>query len=194
MHGQIYHISNNYLQWEFQVGPSVGIEARDHIWCARYLLEGITEQAGVVLTLDPKPIEGDWNGAGCHTNCRLMRVLFDFPFHGVEYAFGAHDYPSSSVFVVEPRQCPGFKFRRSILIGTTCLDPVQVREFMELNASNYHGDTYHLIVKNCNHYCNDICYRLTGKRIPGWVNRLAKLGNISWICLTISNGNRSIFI
>ncbi|KAK9682955.1 hypothetical protein RND81_10G109000 [Saponaria officinalis] len=55
-------------QWEFQVGPSVGIEAGDHIWCARYLLERITEQAGVVLTLDPKPIESDWNGAGCHTN------------------------------------------------------------------------------------------------------------------------------
>lgn len=27
------------MQWEFQVGPSVGIEAGDHIWCARYLLE-----------------------------------------------------------------------------------------------------------------------------------------------------------
>lgn len=98
--------------------------------------------------------------------------------HGVEYAFGAHDYPSSGVFEVEPRQCPGFKFRRSMLIGTTCLDPSQVREFMEHHAANYHGDTYHLIVKNCNHFCNDISYNLTGNQIPGWVNRLAKLGSV----------------
>uniref|UniRef100_A0A251SU57 Glutamate--ammonia ligase n=1 Tax=Helianthus annuus TaxID=4232 RepID=A0A251SU57_HELAN len=58
------------------IGPSVGIEAQDHIWCARYLLEGIIEQAGVVLTLDPKPIEGDGNGAGCHTNCRYLVIAY----------------------------------------------------------------------------------------------------------------------
>jgi hypothetical protein len=96
--------------------------------------------------------------------------------HGVEYAFGAHDYPTSGVFEVEPRQCPGFKFRKSIFIGTTSLDPVQVREFMECECANYNGDTYHLIAKNCNHFCKDICYKLTGKSIPTWVNRLAKLG------------------
>lgn len=99
-----------------------------------------------------------------------------FTVHGVEYAFGAHDYSSSGVFEVEPRQCPGFKFRKSILVGTTSLDATQVREFMERQAANYNGDTYHLIVKNCNHFCKDICYKLTGKRIPKWVNRLAKLG------------------
>ncbi|CAL4913330.1 unnamed protein product [Urochloa decumbens] len=55
-------------QWEFQVGPSVGISAGDEIWVARYILERITEVAGVVLSLDPKPIKGDWNGAGAHTN------------------------------------------------------------------------------------------------------------------------------
>ena len=96
--------------------------------------------------------------------------------HGVEYAFGAHDYPTSGVFEVEPRQCPGFKFRKTIFIGTTCLDPVQVREFIEHHAASYNGDSYHLIVKNCNHFCKDICYKLTGKHIPKWVNRLAKLG------------------
>jgi glutamine synthetase len=55
-------------QWEFQVGPSVGIAAGDELWIARFLLERITEIAGVVLSFDPKPIPGDWNGAGAHTN------------------------------------------------------------------------------------------------------------------------------
>ncbi|KAF5747098.1 deSI-like protein [Tripterygium wilfordii] len=98
--------------------------------------------------------------------------------HGVEYAFGAHDYPASGIFEVEPRQCPGFKFRKSIFIGTTCLDPVQIGEFMEDLSASYSGDTYHLIVKNCNHFCKDICLKLTGKPIPKWVNRLAKIGSV----------------
>lgn len=96
--------------------------------------------------------------------------------YGVEYAFGAHDYASSGVFEVDPRQCPGFKFRKSIFMGTTCLDPFQIREFMERQSANYNGDTYHLIVKNCNHFCEDICYKLTGNPIPKWVNRLANIG------------------
>ncbi|KAK4745704.1 hypothetical protein SAY87_012016 [Trapa incisa] len=98
--------------------------------------------------------------------------------HGLEYAFGAHDYASSGVFEVEPRQCPGFRFRKSILVGTTSLDPIQVRQFMEHQAASYNGDSYHLISKNCNHFCHDICYQLTGKLIPKWVNRLARIGSI----------------
>ncbi|KAG2666576.1 hypothetical protein I3843_15G068300 [Carya illinoinensis] len=102
--------------------------------------------------------------------------------HNVEYAFGAHDFPTSGVFEVEPRQCPGFKFRKSIFIGTTCLDPIQVRKFMERHSASYNGDTYHLIAKNCNHFCKDVCFKLTGKPIPKWVNRLAKIGSIcNWV-------------
>ena len=28
----------------------------------------VAEDFGVVVTFDPKPMEGDWNGAGAHTN------------------------------------------------------------------------------------------------------------------------------
>lgn len=96
--------------------------------------------------------------------------------HGVEYAFGAHDYPTSGVFEVEPRNCPGFVYRRTIMIGTTDKDPLQVREFMEELSLQYAGDSYHLIGKNCNHFTNDVCLKLTKKSAPGWVNRLAHIG------------------
>lgn len=55
-------------QWEFQVGPCEGIEMGDQLWMARYLLERVAEDFGVVISFDPKPIKGDWNGAGCHVN------------------------------------------------------------------------------------------------------------------------------
>ncbi|KAL2543375.1 Glutamine synthetase cytosolic isozyme 1-2 [Abeliophyllum distichum] len=45
-------------QWEYQVGPSVGISAGDQVWVSRYILERITEIAGVVVSFDPKPIPG----------------------------------------------------------------------------------------------------------------------------------------
>ncbi|XP_014204298.1 glutamine synthetase 1, mitochondrial-like isoform X2 [Copidosoma floridanum] len=55
-------------QWEYQVGPSPGISASDELWMSRFILHRIAEEFGVVVTLDPKPMEGHWNGAGAHCN------------------------------------------------------------------------------------------------------------------------------
>lgn len=96
--------------------------------------------------------------------------------YGKEYGFGAHDFPASGVFEVEPKNCPGFIYRCSINLGQIQTSPSEFRTFIENMASEYHGDTYHLISKNCNHFTDDVSYRLIGKQIPGWVNRLAKLG------------------
>jgi glutamine synthetase len=55
-------------QWEFQIGPLGPIEVGDHLWMARWLLYRIAEDYNISAHLNPKPVEGDWNGAGAHTN------------------------------------------------------------------------------------------------------------------------------
>jgi glutamine synthetase len=62
-------------QWEFQIGYRAfpGEEAdpltvSDHLWLARWLLYRLGENYTISVKLDPKPIAGDWNGAGMHTN------------------------------------------------------------------------------------------------------------------------------
>lgn len=58
-------------QWEFQVGPCKGKDMGDHLWMARFLLVRVAEEWGVTVSFHPKPLQGDWNGAGCHTKSVL---------------------------------------------------------------------------------------------------------------------------
>ena len=51
---------------------------------ARFLLKRVAEEFGIVITIDPKPIKGDWNGTGLHTNVSTKEMREDGGMKAIE--------------------------------------------------------------------------------------------------------------
>lgn len=62
-------------QWEYQIGyrgingeDAGALNISDHTWIARWLMHRLSEDYNIHISHENKPVKGDWNGAGMHTN------------------------------------------------------------------------------------------------------------------------------
>jgi glutamine synthetase len=76
-------------QWEYQVGPCIGIKGAHDLWVSRYILKRIAEMNNYDVTFHPKPLrapefEEIWNGSGAHINISTEESRNE---HGLEVIY-----------------------------------------------------------------------------------------------------------
>jgi len=90
--------------------------------------------------------------------------------YGKEWCFGASQ-AGSGVAPVVPRAHPQHRYRTTVPLGCTGLSDEEVAALLRRMSTEWQGDSYDLLHRNCLNFCNALCQELGVGRIPGWVDR-----------------------
>ncbi|CAH8431095.1 unnamed protein product [Schistosoma rodhaini] len=101
--------------------------------------------------------------------------------HGTEYSYGGHPLTNSGVFSMLPRDSAylgeNYSYKVTLSMGYTDFTASDVTLLLESITTDYRGDQYHLLNKNCNHFSDTFVQLLCGRSLPKWINRLATIGS-----------------
>ncbi|KAK8789319.1 hypothetical protein WA588_001204, partial [Blastocystis sp. NMH] len=118
----------------------------------------------------------DWNSYLYNIGLGLFHSGVEI--NGAEYSFGEETGITKGI----PKEVMGASFRESIFMGKTFLTDDEIDRRIDTLRKSYRGDQYHMVLKNCNNFSNDLCMQLLGTPIPSYINRCAYIG--SWFsCL-----------
>ncbi|KAJ4952956.1 hypothetical protein NE237_029788 [Protea cynaroides] len=93
-----------------------------------------------------------------------------------EWSFGFCDH-GSGVFSCPPARNPMYTYRERIVLGKTNFSIFKVNQILRELSREWPGDSYDLLSKNCNHFCDEFCERIGVPNLPAWVNRFANAGD-----------------
>ena len=127
--------------------------------------------------------------------CLNCSCCFDREISTSLARLSGHDLDISGVFATSPRDAPGpgerplqflcfalkgaqtsqtgcphpVVFRESVTVGETRASPEEVQQIVQSLGDSFRGTSYHLLQRNCNHFSDMLCERLTGQQAPLWV-------------------------
>lgn len=114
--------------------------------------------------------------------------------YGSEYYYGGGSSSGTGIAVQKPKSQPrGSKweyYQSHIICKNINKSRQQVREIIAELRQDWKAKDYHLTKNNCNHFSDTFVKALCGDNysIPGWVNRLARAGNM--LSGLLSNDNQ----
>ncbi|XP_072963784.1 uncharacterized protein [Typha angustifolia] len=108
-------------------------------------------------------------------------------FHSAVQVYGLEEWSfgycenGSGVFSCPPGKNPMYTYRECIVLGETTCSILEVKQILRELSRDWPGNSYDLLAKNCNHFCDAFCERLGVLKLPGWVNRFANAGDTAMV-------------
>ncbi|CAI7842752.1 unnamed protein product, partial [Closterium sp. NIES-54] len=95
---------------------------------------------------------------------------------GEEWSFGYCER-GSGVFSCRPKTNPYYSYRETVDMGETKLSAKRAGQVIAEMSVQWPGESYDMLGRNCNHFCDELCVKLGVGPIPAWVNRFARTGD-----------------